>query len=322
MGIIHFLNVKEGDCTWVKHSSGRITVIDICNGNYKSETNDEILDEAVKGNFKQNVHPVNPIEYLKEFNINRIFRFILTHPDMDHMDGFDELNRKFDIQNIWSIKNTKDFNGSSGTYNREDFDTYKSLERGKKVLYLYHGCKGKYYNMCEDEDGDGIYILSPTKELVEKANKKVDSNYNDCSYVLLYKTKNNKKIIFAGDSGEDTWEHIIKNYKQKVKDVDILIAPHHGRKSGGNDSYLDILKPKLTLFGNAKSQYLDYASWNSRNLEKLTNNQAGCIILNTEGKKGIEVYVTNKNFAEKYCEKDGEKTEYCKDYKAWYLKTV
>lgn len=32
MGIVHFMNVNEGDCIWIKHRSGHNTVIDISNG--------------------------------------------------------------------------------------------------------------------------------------------------------------------------------------------------------------------------------------------------------------------------------------------------
>lgn len=84
---IHFLNVKEGDCSFIQHKSGRNTLIDICNGNSKDMSKNIAMDESIYGNFKQKLYPVNPIEYLKKFNIKEIFRFILTHPDMDHMDG-------------------------------------------------------------------------------------------------------------------------------------------------------------------------------------------------------------------------------------------
>lgn len=29
MGIVHFLNVNEGDCIWIEHPSGHNTIIDI-----------------------------------------------------------------------------------------------------------------------------------------------------------------------------------------------------------------------------------------------------------------------------------------------------
>ena len=78
----------------------------------------------------------------------------------------------------------------------------------------------------------------------------------------------------------------------------LLIAPHHGRKSGGNDDYLDILKPKITVFGNAKSKNLNYQPWLNRGLSKITNNQAGNIVLDIYDGK-IDIFVENKLFAEK-----------------------
>ena len=30
---IHFLNVKDGSCSIIEHDSGRVTMIDVCNGN-------------------------------------------------------------------------------------------------------------------------------------------------------------------------------------------------------------------------------------------------------------------------------------------------
>ena len=58
MSSIHFLNVNEGDCTWIQHSSGHNTLIDICNGNAEINGIEENLQEActyesVAGNYGQ-----------------------------------------------------------------------------------------------------------------------------------------------------------------------------------------------------------------------------------------------------------------------------
>ena len=79
MGVIHFLNVNEGDCILVQHPSGHNSVIDISNGS--------ALDVVFEGaslseNHNQKNYPVNPIEYLSDLGIKTIFRFVLTHPDM------------------------------------------------------------------------------------------------------------------------------------------------------------------------------------------------------------------------------------------------
>ena len=318
MGVIHFLNVNEGDCILIQHPSGHNTVIDISNG-----TIVENVFESMSGNHNQKNHPVNPVEYFKNLNIDTVFRFVLTHPDMDHMDGIKNLFDNFSVLNFWDTENDKvmDEKASWGRYKKEDWDYYQEIRTSKsdpKVLHLYAGSKGKYYN--ENENGesgaDGLYLLAPTQELVEEANRTED--YNDCSYVVLYRTGNGKRIIFAGDSAEKTWDYILENHEDDVKNIDILIAPHHGRKTGGNRDYLDVLNPKLTLFGNAKSEYLDYAAWNNRNLDHITNNQANCVIMNTNGENGIDIYVTYELFAKKR----NSETYYDNIYKGWYIMTI
>jgi len=44
MALIHFLNVKQGDCSIIEHNSGRVTVIDVCNA--REDTLDTQLAEA------------------------------------------------------------------------------------------------------------------------------------------------------------------------------------------------------------------------------------------------------------------------------------
>lgn len=330
MAIIHFLNVKNGDCIWIQHSSGHSTLIDISNGNdikEFSEAESALESLSSKGNFKEKFHPVNPIKYLQDFGINQIFRFILTHPDMDHMDGIKNLFNTFEVINFWDTKNNKTMEifDNNGSYKKEDWEFYqkiRNLELKYRVLYLLSKSKGYFYNKGQNKnnDGDGLCILAPTENLIQKANNTKD--YNDCSYVILYH-KNKKKIIFAGDSGKNIWDYILNAHKELVTDIDVLIAPHHGRKSGGNEEYLNVLNPKLTLFGNANSEHLDYNSWNNKNLKFITNNQAGCIILDTNGKNnGIDVYVTNENFVKSCSKRDDISDLYNKKYNGWYLKTI
>lgn len=317
MGVVHFLNVNEGDCTLIQHPSGHNTVIDISNG-----SNVVSFFENSSGNHRQKNYPVNPIQYLKDSGVDTIFRFILTHPDMDHMDGIKSLFDSFSVLNFWDTQNTKVMksNADWGKYNENDWCFYQKIRKSKespKVLNLLAGSKGAYYNETEDgkSGADGLYILAPTQDLVDEAN--ATEEYNDCSYVILY-IVNGKKIIFAGDSAEKTWDYILENHKDDVTDIDVLIAPHHGRKTGGNSDYLDVLNPKLTLFGNAKSQYLDYNAWNSRGLDHITNNQANCIILNADSEYGIAVYVTYEAFAKER----NSNSFYNTKYKAWYVMTI
>ena len=88
----------------------------------------------------------------------------------------------------------------------------------------------------------------------------------------------------------------MKHYEQDVANCSVMIAPHHGRDSDRSFEFLDKIKPKLTLFGCAPSQYLAYDAWNRRKLDFITSNQAGNIVLEINP-GSIDVYIENETFA-------------------------
>ena len=274
---------------------------------------------GVLGNFNQKAHPVNPVAYLEDHSIRSIFRFILTHPDMDHMDGIKALFDAFSPENFWDTDNKKEMESSSWSaspYKQADWDFYKDLRDTKpqsnpKRLTNLSGAKGQYWNQGENnKGGDGLTILAPTKTLVDQANK--DDDYNDCSYVLLYKV-NGDRIIFGGDSHDRTWEHILDTWEEDVRDIDLLIAPHHGRDSGRSYEFLDVLNPALTFFGNARSEHLAYDRWRNRGLRFVTNNQANCMVVDANTSP-MDLYVTNETFARRV----NPDTSYSSRFRAWY----
>ena len=333
---VHFLNVNHGDCAIIEHLSGHVTVIDVCAAEKVGEpvlhmSMAESLVQysksaGVPGNFNRRKYPDNPIAYMKDRGLTRVFRFISTHPDMDHLDGIKHFFEEFSPINFWDTDNTKeieDFNG--GKYDQDDWDFYLGLRDGNpqtdpKRLVLHSGAKGPYYNQNENGEGggDGLAVLAPTAELVADANERED--WNDSSYVMLYRT-GNKRILFSGDSHDQTWKHILDRWPNDVANVDVLIAPHHGRDSDRDHDYLDIVQPKLTLFGNAPSEHLAYGAWNSRDLLFITNNQAGTIILDVNS-TGLHVYVSHKPFAEAFVEGRGYATHYDSDVRGWYVGTL
>ena len=331
MPTIHFLNVKQGDCSIIRHISSHVTVIDVCNAKPPDLRTEESIalmaqrERGITGNFQQKKHPVNPISYLREHNINSIFRYIQTHPDMDHMDGIEALFNEFSPINFWDTDNEKEMDESSwenSPYNEDDWKFYKNLRdlnpnSDPIRLALLAGAKGKFWDIGADgsSGGDGLYILAPTQELIDSANE-TDDDYNDCSYVLLYRTGNNR-IIFAGDSHDDTWAHILDNYEDDVTNIDLLIAPHHGRDSGRSYEFLNTLKPTLTFFGNARSEHLAYSAWRNRGLSYITNNQANCMVVDASTTPMV-LYVTHENFAKKV----NSNTSYSHIFKAWYVGSI
>ena len=310
MSIVHFLNVNEGSCSIIVHNSGHVTAIDVSNAAPEETVAEAALarlgkmELGARGNFNQKKYPVNPVTYMKSYGISSIFRYIQTHPDMDHMDGIGALFDQFAPINFWDTNNRKVIGSdswSSGRYSQEDWKFYQALRKGTvaggpKRLALLAGAEGKYFNVAADgrKGGDGLYVLAPTKELLATANR--TEEYNNCSYVILYRTGDSANCIWRRFTRPDMGVYFGRTLRQDVSNVDLLIEPHHGRKSGRSHEFLDALRPSLTLFRNARSEHLAYAAWNYGELPFITNNQANCIVTDINN-TSINVFVTNETFA-------------------------
>jgi beta-lactamase superfamily II metal-dependent hydrolase len=309
---IHFLNVEDGDCSIIERSkSGRHTVIDICCGNIEEEMAEESIfsdsifsmSEKPKGNFNQKANPTNPVKYIQSLGLNYIHRFILTHPDMDHMDGMQNLFSSIDVTNFWDTgvkREAPDF--KKGKYNEDDWKFYQRLINNRvenvKVISPKAGEKGKYWSYDDEANngkGDYLSIISPTSELVSDCSY---NNFNDASYVVVYRSSAGN-VIFAGDSKDGAWENILRDYKSLVKNAAVLFAPHHGRDSSRDWEFLDIVNPRVSFLGNAKSQHLGYKAWQNRGLNYFTNNQCGNIRIDFEEKEVI-ISIENYDYANQY----------------------
>lgn len=303
MARFHFLNVRQGSCSLIQHASGRVTMKDICNGNAtrrRDEARSAVLLEALAkaaaaGNFRMCEKPTQPLDYLDDIGVSRIFRFILSHPDMDHMDGLDNLFDTFQISNYWDtgVRREKPEFGAGSPYSEDDWDRYENIindqENGLTVLIKRDGARFELAN--KPNGGDGLHILAPTDALVNA----VEDETNDASYVVLYRSIGGK-ILLPGDAHDGTWGHVCTNHAEDVANCSILVAPHHGRDSDMDFGFLRTVNPQLVLMGCAKSTDMGYDKY--RNYNTITNNQAGNVVAEIDS-RGMDVFVENKNFADR-----------------------
>lgn len=282
---IHFLNVGQGACTIIQHEDKKITMIDVCCASDEERTDNN----------------TNPTSYLKGLGVRSIFRYIQTHPDRDHMDGLNSISR-FKIYNFWDIRNSKKQTGDDGRYKAEDWECYQRLRKSEinpKAVRFYANDTKKYF--AADDNGmkknDFFHILSPTKDMVDEANKAAEWNdSNNCSYVLLYSIEG-RKVLFCGDIGKGALEDIISRFKKELTDIDVLVAPHHGRKGDIDDfSFLKIMNPKLVLIGNSPSGDSAKAEYSKEVKNVLSTEDAGDIVLRVSH-RNIFIYIKKKKLA-------------------------
>lgn len=244
---IHFLNVGDGDCTIIELPDGNVMVIDIFNG-YNHFT----------------VQRVNPIFYLKnKIKTKEIFRYIQTHPEMDHMEGLAELKKYFNIINFWDTNNNRskpDFNSWYTVGKEEDWFAYQELR--KNSLKFYRG------NVVDESQGEKylykIYILHPTLNIVNEINSSKSPKWNNLSYVFILEYKG-FKLLYCGDPETSIWEDIYKwvienNKAYWLQNINVFKVSHHGRISGycGID-ILNLAKPQYIVISKGSVDPKDYA---------------------------------------------------------------
>ena len=233
-------------------------------------------------------------EIITESRKKDITRFISTHPDDDHIRGLRYLDEKINILNFYCVKND-----ATKTDESEDFEKYCELRDSDKAFYLYKGCKRKWLNMNDEDDGknyglSGINFIWPItdnsdyKDALENA--KNGESPNNISPIFTYSLEDGVTAMWMGDI-ENTFLDKIK-YEIDWEEIYILFAPHHGRESGKvPTSILNELKPKLIVIGEAPSDDLNY--YNDYNT--ITQNTAGDIVFECESSK-VHIYVSNENY--------------------------
>jgi len=295
--VVHFLNVGHGDCTIIRFDSERLAMVDINNGKTLPSNDKRALAgslgyselDLLVAEHKQIGLPkfdryerllIDPVNFLKDnYPGSSIFRFILTHPDMDHLSGIYRLvgQEKIPILNFWDICHDKDITEADckdSPYDYSDWLQYKILSLGGgeenkvTVLKLRRGAKGSYYRE------DGIEILSPTEDLEKQAN--VEDNYNIACYVLRIQY-GACKIILGGDAEEPTWRDIYLKYPDEFLKVNLLKASHHGRKSGYYQQIVEAMSPDYTVVSVGKKPETDASHLYSQYSEVFSTRYHGTI---------------------------------------------
>ena len=269
---IKSLSVGNGDMFYIRHNSDNFTIIDCSLSDTDRRT---IVDELGLQRIGKG-----------------ITRFISTHPDQDHIRGLVYLDDRMEILNFYCVKNatTKETETS-------DFKRYRELhDHARKAFYIYEGCSRLWMNRSNDErDAAGINILWPDrnnqdfKDALKKAAQ--GGSPNNISPIIQYSLESGVTALWMGDLETDFMEAI--EDKVDLPKVDLLFAPHHGRKSGRVPKpWLDDMKPKIIIVGEAPSTDLEYY----QGYNTITQNTAGHIVFECEA-GAVHIYVSESGYS-------------------------
>jgi beta-lactamase superfamily II metal-dependent hydrolase len=273
---LHFLNVGHGDCTLVELPSGRLMMIDISNSKSLPETDIDAL-AAHEGlstydfryrSLYQGMRSwesyyesllVDPVDYYNDhFDGQSIFRYIQSHPDMDHMTGLHRFfwQEKIPLGCFWDMnhhKKIEDF--TSPRFSEVDWRAYEVMRGGEGpdgsdlvVIRNLRRYTGQYWT------DDNIEVLSPTTELITICDK--NDNYNDCSYVFKV-NYGGRSVILPGDAEAAAWSSMLDDLGPYALKCDVLKAAHHGRESGYHEEAVNAMSPDVVICSVGKKPETD-----------------------------------------------------------------
>lgn len=272
---IHFLNVGHGDCTIIDFPN-RLTLVDINNCKILAEPTRAELRKKYAATWqnvlggpgyadaqvdKDQARLVDPVDYLKtHFPGRSIFRYVQSHPDMDHMGGLYRLGQEgIFINNFWDTDNSisKDLElnkWAQVNHDEKDWDRYQDFHAGKfsdcKLLKLRQGANAQFYA------DDGLSIWAPFEN--EKADDP-DADPNYFSYVLQIQL-GGCSIVIGGDLPSDMWDKLLERNGGILPKVHLLKASHHGRKSGYSLNAVKAMAPDITVCSVGELHKKDDAS--------------------------------------------------------------
>jgi len=212
---VDFLNVGQGDSTFIETPQGHQIMID---GGPSS---------AVLGK----------LAYLMPFFDKDLDLIVLTHPEKDHMQGLLEILKSYKADYIlWNgvKKEGQDYQLWLATLE-------KQKNMGAKIIIADSQEKIKAGTA-------EIDILFPF-ESVE--NKEITSANNTCVVVKLIYGK--KSFLFTGDIDMATERKIVKSGEDITSDV--LKIAHHGSKYSSSPEILKSVSPFLAVISVGKNSY-------------------------------------------------------------------
>lgn len=210
-----FVDVSQGDCLHIR-----------------SEGDDYLFDGGGKEGYDVGKNTLKP--YLLKNGAKSIKGAFVTHNHMDHFEGLCQLSKEFKIEKGFI---------SSGY-------TEVAMQVGEKFY-----CEDLYYindqNTITLSKDRYIEVLWPQKGA--QMLKEDDENSVSLVFMIHY---DGIKILITGDIDSQCEEILVEKYRGTNKlEADILKVGHHGSKYSSSESFLEQVKPKLSIISVGKNNY-------------------------------------------------------------------
>ncbi len=171
-------------------------------------------------------------EYLPYWQ-RKIDLMVLSHPHADHLVGFNEVLRRYDVKKILMT------GVLHATYEYEEW--LNQLKDRQIPIEIAVGPSG-----IDFEPDTRLQILYPTESLAETKME----NLNNSSIVLKV-TYGQNSLLFTGDLESDVQSTILDQDLSAL----ILKFPHHGSTNGYSEKFINAVNPKYAVISAGENNF-------------------------------------------------------------------
>lgn len=213
-------NVQLGLAVHVKAPNGKYIVIDLGTGTYESGNSSPLLKRRY----------------------NNIAYMILTHPHLDHID---------DILNF-ELNEPKILHRATSLSNSEVMEGVRYCDRAKFEKYCEINDRYNSPVAQENENNpDNPYKYGGLTIETYSTSACNHSNFNNFSIITVF-ILSGVKVVVCGDNETESLDILMKrsDFKEAVKNADVLVAPHHGRESAYHSDFVSLVNPRITIISD------------------------------------------------------------------------
>lgn len=209
-----FLDIGQGDATFVEFPDGQQMLIDCAMDGRILEALGRVMDFYDK-----------TIDYL-----------VVTHPDLDHYGGCQDVLERFDIKNVWytGVDKSYDDQFNAFMYAIQEEDAQYSQISSEDVLTIA---------------STTLHILYPDHDLtidLRISGSDKEPNANNTSVIMRFDFVKSS-VLLMGDAEEELEEYLLSTYEDEILDVNILKLGHHGSDSSSILEFLEVTSPEHAI---------------------------------------------------------------------------
>lgn len=203
----------------------------------------------------------------------KIEMILLTHPQKDHMEGFVDVLKKYEVEMVVTTglaQESDTFRAFQEGVSIENSQNYNAKAGDRLILDSY---KGKTLS---------LNILWPSVQMLESWKVNPPSDLNDSSIVTRLEYGDFCAYL-TGDIPKETLETLID------KQCQVLKIAHHGSKTGTNQAILDSIDPQVAIiqvgknsYGHPHGEILNLLR--SKGVKTLRNDTEGIIEIESDGR--------------------------------------